>query len=210
MSDQPHYQWLDQLDKWATPLLAVLLWMFLALPLVTLPAATAALFAVMFHWMRGQQPETFALFFGTMRQRWLKATLAAVLDLLLAGLLIVNLLIFQLMDLAQWMAVLSLSVSLFAAVLLVVVNVYVWPLLAVWDVPLRRIIEFAVQLVFMRPLWSIATTIATLSPFLMVAVLPAALTLFIVIPIAAYMACRGTWYLAQPYLSADDIAQFAG
>ena len=90
--------WLDQLDKWLTPVMANLLWAALSLPLITLPAATAALFATMFYWMYGKQPEMFSQFLVTMRRCWLRSSLVVVLDLLVCGLIVVNLLIFQMMS----------------------------------------------------------------------------------------------------------------
>ena len=94
-SQSANAHWLDQLDKWLTPVMANLLWAALSLPLITLPAATAALFATMFYWMYGKQPEMFSLFLGTIRRLWLKSTLVVTLDLLVGGLVIANLLIFQ-------------------------------------------------------------------------------------------------------------------
>ena len=200
--------WLDQLDKWLTPVMANLLWVALSLPLITLPAATAALFATMFYWMYGKQPEMFSQFFVTMRRCWLRSSLVVVLDLLVCGLIVVNLLIFQMMDMTHVLAFLSRSATVFVGLLLVLVNVYVWPLLAVWDVPLRQILSFALQLVFAHPLWSIGVALATLVPPIIASVLllPAAVMLFGGVSCSAYIACWGTWQVARRYLSAGDLS----
>jgi uncharacterized membrane protein YesL len=158
---------------------ANLLWVALSLPYYT-AAATAALFATMFYWMYGKQPEMFSLFFRTMRRCWLRSSLVVVLDLLVGGLIVVNLLIFQLMDMTHVLAFLSRSATVFVGLLLVLVNVYVWPLLTVWDVPLHQVLSFALQLVFAHPVWSIGVALAMLAPPIIASVLllPAAVLLF--------------------------------
>ena len=63
-----------------TVVLANLLWSVFAVLIVTLPAATAGLFAVLAPLVRGQDAEIFATFFGTMRRQWLKSTLIMAAD----------------------------------------------------------------------------------------------------------------------------------
>src|SRR5947207_2826244 len=103
---------LEQAEKWANFVLANLLWSVFALPIITLPAATAGLFTVMSQRVRGQQTELFQEFFGAMRRLWRKATIIALLNLLLAGLLFINLSIFRLMNTLDLMAFLSRSVTI--------------------------------------------------------------------------------------------------
>jgi uncharacterized membrane protein YesL len=195
------------LDEWLTPVMANLLWVALSIPLITLPMATAALFATMFYWTRGKRPEAFNVFLDTMRRCWLKSTLVALLDLIVGGLVVVNLSIFQMMDMTQALAFISRSVTLFIGVLLVLVNVYVWPLLAVWDVPLRRLLEFALQLVFAHPLWSLGIAAAALLRLVVASViLPAAALLLGGVAFTAYVACKGAWFIAQQYLSMEDLS----
>ena len=57
-------------DKITTVVLANLLWFIFAVLIVTLPAATAGLFAVLVPLVRGRDVEIFATFFGTMRRQW--------------------------------------------------------------------------------------------------------------------------------------------
>ncbi|MEO8393584.1 MAG: DUF624 domain-containing protein [Chloroflexota bacterium] len=53
----------DLLDKAGTFVLANLFWVLLSIPIVTLPIATAGLFATMSFWVRGKSPEVFRNFF---------------------------------------------------------------------------------------------------------------------------------------------------
>src|SRR5258708_36467537 len=100
------------LEKWASFVLANLLWSIFVIPVVTIPAATAGLFSVMSKRVRGQQHELFAEFFGSMRRLWLKATIGAVGDLLLGGLLGANLCIFPMMSANDVVGIMSRSGTL--------------------------------------------------------------------------------------------------
>jgi hypothetical protein len=87
-----------QIDKWVSLMMMNLLWVVFALPLITLPAGTAALFTVLSLRVRGKQPELFQEFFGALRRHWLTATLLGLANLLLVGLLLVNVSIFPIMN----------------------------------------------------------------------------------------------------------------
>src|SRR5258708_35686948 len=132
---------LAALEKWASFVLANLLWSIFVIPVVTIPAATAGLFSVMSKRVRGQQHELFAEFFGSMRRLWLKATIVALVDLLLGGLLVVNLSIFPMMSANDVLGIISRSVTLFVGLLAVLVNLYVWSLMVMIEQPLRQRFE---------------------------------------------------------------------
>src|SRR5215831_5055006 len=89
----------DILDWLSAFALANLLWIFLSLPVVTMPAATAGLFAATSPWARGKPGELFRDFSDGMRQCWRKSTLIVLGDLLLSSLVLINLSIFRLMGL---------------------------------------------------------------------------------------------------------------
>jgi uncharacterized membrane protein YesL len=77
---------METLQAYANFTLANLLWLLLALPVITLPAATAGLAAVMSEWTRNPQPsrpEALPVFFAAFRKQFLRATLLAVTNLLL-------------------------------------------------------------------------------------------------------------------------------
>jgi uncharacterized membrane protein YesL len=169
------------LDKAGTFVLANLLFVLLAIPLVTIPAATAGLFATMTKWARGQQPEVFRDFFAGMRRHWRSATLIGVIDLLIGGLIVLNLSIFRLMNLSQIVVVLSQSATLFLALTAICANLYLFPLLVMFeDVPLRRLIETSVKLVFAFPLWSLVLLALVALPVLLnLFVLPAAILVLV-------------------------------
>ena len=78
------------IEGWATFIFSNLIWALLSLPLVTLPAATAGLFAYMSGRARGVPGELFSVFLGAMRRLWLKATLLVGLDVALGALIVLN------------------------------------------------------------------------------------------------------------------------
>ena len=72
------------LDRILTVMLANVLWFVFAVLIITLPAATAGLFAVMAPLARNRDAEIFATFFGTMRRQWLKSTVIFLADVVTA------------------------------------------------------------------------------------------------------------------------------
>ena len=68
MAENQPRGWADILDKATTFILVNMLWMVLAALIITLPLATAGLFATLTPWVRGQTSEPFRDFFGAMRR----------------------------------------------------------------------------------------------------------------------------------------------
>ena len=134
---------LARLENWASFVLANLLWSMFLIPVITIPAATAGLFSVMSKRVRGQQHELFQEFFGAMRRLWQKATVVALVDLLLGGLLVINLSIFPMMSATDVLGIISRSVTLFVGLMAVLVNVYLWSLMVVFERPLKQLFELS-------------------------------------------------------------------
>lgn len=128
---------LEQIDYWASFIMVNLLWVFCSLPLVTLPAATAGLFAVMARLSQGEAPNVYSTFFEAMRTHWKASTGLVLLNVGVFALICVNLSIFPMMSSFHPIAILSRSVTLFVALLLIMVNGYAWPLLVTREHALR-------------------------------------------------------------------------
>src|SRR5258707_5405867 len=169
----------EQADRWAAFVLANMLWCLFALPVITIPAATAGLFAAMSPGTRSQPSKMFAAFFGMMRRVWLKATVIGLLDVLAAGLIVGNLSIFRVMATLDLIGFLARSVTLFVGLALLLINLYVWPLMAVADMPVRQLIETSALLVFAHPVRAIGVLIAASLPVAISLVLPRAVWLFV-------------------------------
>jgi uncharacterized membrane protein YesL len=197
----------DFLDKAVSFIMANLLWVLLSIPLVTLPAATAGLFATMSLWARGEPTEVFQDFFSGVRQHWRKASIIVVLDLLLGGLVILNFFLFRLMNIPPPITLLFQSVTLFVAVTLIMVNLYLWPLMVTFgDFSLRRLVDTSLRLVFIHPLWSLVMLVLALLPFALSMLLPVAVlvlasfsTFALIVSWAALRVIRR--YLPEPKVS---------
>jgi uncharacterized membrane protein YesL len=181
-------------------MVANLLWVVFSLPLVTMPAATAALFSVMLDMVRGRSPEPLADFLGGLRRYWFKSTLLALLNLAVAALIVTNLLIFGRMDLGRLPTLLSLGATLLALILLLMVNFYAWPLLTLLDLPLPRLLEKSLKLALAHPAWTLLMTIAAVSPLLLSLLLPRAFLLFLSFATATLITTSAAWRIIQRYL----------
>ena len=192
----------EHVEHYSSFVLANLLWALVSIPLVTLPAATAGLFAVMSARVQGKQGDLFATFFGAARRCWLKATLLMGLNLLGGGLVAVNLSIFPLMDLnADPLAFVARSVTLFAALALLLVNLYVWPLLALLDdLSLKALLDNAVRLVFAHPLWSLLLLLAVVAIVAFSLLLPRGVLALATASACAWVMSWGAWRVIRQHL----------
>jgi uncharacterized membrane protein YesL len=197
---------LEQVDKWGVFVLVNLLWVVLSIPLITMPAATAGLFAVMTRWSRGENPELFQTFFSAMRRYAVKATLLMALNLAAGGLIVLNLTILPFMSGSDPIAFLARSVTLFAGIMLILVNFYVWALLVQIDMPLQQLITVSIRFVFMYPVWTLGILLAAVLPILISWILPQAVFLLVTVSAIAWIICRGTWHVIRQHLVTDPNA----
>jgi uncharacterized membrane protein YesL len=198
--------WRDNLDTWANPVFANMLWVLLSIPILTMPLALVGLLAVMFHWIDDRRTQVLSIFFGTIRRVWIKAYILFALDLVGGGFIYLNTLIFTQMELTNILALLSLSATLFTMIVFVAFNIPAWVMVATWDAPLNRILPFCIRLVFAQPFWTILLGIVFVLPFAITLLwmLPTALFITVIGAIAAYIACRGTVFLVQKYIPRDE------
>ena len=183
-----------------TFVMANLLWVVASIPVVTMPAATAGLFAVFVPWVRGQSVEPLAAFFGGMRRHWRKATVVALIDLAIGAFVTLNLLILRQMGLGQILALLSLSLTVTMAVLALGVNVYAWPLLILQDLPVRNLLQNALKLALVHPGWTILVLAAAAVPLLLSLFLPQAVFLTLSFSTSALITTWGAWRVIRRYL----------
>lgn len=189
----------ERIDKITTFLVVNLLWAIFAAPIITLPAATAGLFAALIPWIRGKYSEPFKDFFGGMRRYWWKSTLIGLIDLALAGLIVLDLTILNAMEITSILTLLSRNVAFFVAALATAANVYIWPLLVTLDLSLHNLIKVALRLVLLEPLWSIFATILTLTPLLLALFLPRIAAILLAFSGSALLASWGAWHVFEKY-----------
>lgn len=195
---QDYQEVLEHFRAWAAFILANLLWIFASLPLVTLPAATAGLVAVMSEWADGSRPEPFRVFFWGFRERGLRATLVVLVDLLIAAPLGFNLLV-TLQATSDPLMIVARALTLAALVALAALNVYLWPLLIGLELPLPRLWRTAVRLLFLHP-WPALLSLAACGLVTSVSLfLPKAMMLLFSASAVAFSICYGTRRVLHRY-----------
>jgi uncharacterized membrane protein YesL len=190
----------EQAEKWASFVLANLLWVLFAVFVITLPAATAGTFATISEQTRGKEVHFFEVFFGTMRRLWLKATAVGLLNLLLGGLIVTNLWIFGRMGTLDVMAFVARSVTLFVGLALLLTNLYIWPLMVLSDLPLRELVETSYKLMFAHPLRSLGVLIVAVIPVIVSFLLPRAAFLLVTVSSCIWIINWGTWPIIRQHI----------
>ena len=195
-------------DRVGTFILANLLWVLLSLPIITIPLATAGLFATLAPWGRGKPSEVFRDFFGGIKDHWRNALLIGLIDVLVGGLIAVNFSIFRVMDMSQPIALVSQSINLFATLALVMVNLYAWPLLVTLELSIRDLLETAVKLVFAHPLPSFGMALGTAAILLVSStLLPQMFLLLGSVSACALFISWGTWRVMRVHIAEAERAR---
>ncbi len=197
----------EQAEKWGAFILANILWAILSIPLITMPAATAGLFNYMSARVRGLQPDFFRVFFEGIRLHWRKATVIGLIDVLVGGLIVLNTSIFPYMDVqSDPIAFLSRSVTIFAALALLLINLYAWSLMVLLQsLTIRQILVNAAVLVVTHPLWSIVVLIASALPVVISLFLPRGIFVIVTASACALITCMGTWRVIRQHLTPTQL-----
>lgn len=185
----------------STFVLANLLWTVSSMFVVTIPAATAGLFAIFVPWIRGQSVEPLAAFFGGMRQHWRKATAVGLINLAIGVFVTLNLLILRQMGIEQILAALSLSLTVLVALLTLAVNVYAWPLLILQDLPLRNVLQNALKVALAHLGWTVLVMATAVVPLVLSLFLPQAVFLTVSFSSSALITTWGAWRVIRRYLN---------
>ena len=193
-------------DRIASLVIANLLWTFCAMLILPLPAATAALFATIAPLARGRDKEFFSTFFSTMRRQWLKSTVLVLVDVALGGLVLVNLQALETMPLPELLVWFLRSLTLLIGLTLVMTNLYLWPLLVLFDLPLRRLLVVSIQLTLAHPLRSLLTLVLGAAPLLLGLFLPLWLLAVGLVSVSVLAINWGSWKVISMRASAEELA----
>ena len=203
------FDWMELAQTASTFVLLNMLWLFCSLLIITMPAATAALFATIAPWGRGQSPsEPLANFFVAMKQYGLRATAVFLLNLLIAGAIILNLLILRQMGIGQIIATMALIVTVLVALVLVLANIYLWPLLVTLDSSLPDLLKNALKLALAHPIWGVFVAGTAVIPLLVSLLLPQAFFIAITFAATALIIYAGAWRVIRRYLDEKEIQNF--
>lgn len=194
------------LDRIATSIMANLIWLGLAVLVIPLPAATAGLFAVLAPWVRGRDTEFFATFFGAMRRYWLKSSLIFLADAILGVVLVVNFQALNLMNLDSALLWTLRSVNIFVTVTVLMLNIYIWPLLVLFDLPLRRLINVSWRMALAHALWSFLILVIASIPLLLGIVIPIAFIVLALFSLVVLIISWGAWRIIRQYATPEELA----
>lgn len=150
----------EKLTKIANLLLLSLLWVIFSLPIVTLGAATSALYASVYHCLIGERTALFKTFLRTFKHSFSQATVAWLFYVTIVGIFILNwFLIQQRLD-ASWL-------NQFSQVFLLILSIGLLPVLFLmlayisrFRDPLKKIFLNCVMLLllnFTKYLWLLIT-----------------------------------------------------
>lgn len=196
----------DEIHVWSGPILANMLWVLLSIFLITMPLALVGLIGFIYRWMTDRDTRVFAIFFGTIRQTWIKCYLLFALDIAVGALIYFNFLMFQIMDMTDVLAFLSRSLTVMVLAFLVLFNVHAWVLIAIWDAPFKHIMDFTLRLIFAQPIWSLLFSMAIIFFVVLTLNMPAMVLVMVTGAIAAYIASWGTQFLVRKYLTEEQFS----
>jgi uncharacterized membrane protein YesL len=197
------------LDRIMTVILANVLWFVFAVPVITLPAATAGLFATLAPLVRNRDTELFATFFGAMRRLWLKSAIIFAADVALGVVIAINFQILNVMDPPSLIFWLFRSIYVFLVLAALMTNLYLWPLLVMLDLPLRPLVTVAAKLALTHPLWSLLTLGLALSPLVLAVFVPLALSVVIVFSITGLIVNWSAWRVIREHVTPEELARIS-
>lgn len=144
-----------------------LLWLVTSLPLFTIGASTSALYAFTLDAVQDAEGKVWSSFFSAFRRCFKKATVLWLLQVLLGAFLAVDLY-------AAWhlylnngiLALLPFSLALCGGLVFLCTTLYLYPILATYDFPVRKIIADS----FVMAVGNLHVTISMIVVFLLAAV----------------------------------------
>jgi len=208
MEHLDYQEFFTKLDRFSGFAIINVLWVIGSAFIITLPLATVGLFAVLADWVRGKNSEALARFFGGMRQYGLKASLIALVDAGIMGLLALNLHIIPQMGLPTPIHYPFLSVTLFISLMVVMANLYIWILLVTYDLTLKRLADVAIHLSMTHFSWTFCVLLMTTGVLgLGLVFIPSGISVFVLFAGCAYVVAWGAWRVIRQY--DDDLLQLS-
>jgi uncharacterized membrane protein YesL len=205
------FDWMELAQTASTFVLLNMLWLFCSLLIITMPAATAALFATIAPWGRGRSlSEPLANFFVAMKKYGLRATAVALLNLLIGGFITLNFLVIRQMGTTQIMPMLALIVTTLVTSLLLLSNIYLWPLLVTVDPSLSTLLKNALKLAVSHPFWGVLVIGTAVIPFLISLLLPQAFLITVTFAATALIIYAGAWRVIRRYLDEKELQDLRG
>jgi uncharacterized membrane protein YesL len=200
----------QHIDAYSGFVMANLLWALIALPVVTLPLATLGLMAVMSARVRGRMGNNlFAVFFHAIRTRWRPAMIIGLIDFAAGALIALN--TYSLLQMPQNpLRLISGAVTVFGALTVLSANIYAWSILALDNIPARRVIEMSLRFAFAYPLQTFAMLAASAAVIGVSLLLPRGVLVLATASGVAYIVAWGSWRVIQQHLTAEEWEEYVG
>jgi uncharacterized membrane protein YesL len=116
------------------------------------------------------------------------------------GIVLLNGSIIARMGYSYPMTILSCSITLFAGLFALLVNIYLWPLLVMFDLPLRDLFSTAASLVFENTAWSLVVLCLSMAVLVASIVLPGMALITFTFSACAYVVTWGAWQRMKQYV----------
>jgi len=194
-------------DRAATFIMANLFWFMFAAPIITLPMATAGLFAALAPWVRGQDVEFFGAFFGNMRRQWFKSTVLTLFDVLIGGWLFLNFQIINDMPIPEPMKWGIRGINISIALIVLMMNMYMWTLMVTMNLPLRRLFNVGWRFALGHPFWSILIVLLSFVPITLGQFAPIWLNVMATASSTALIINWGAWRIIKKYATPEELAE---
>lgn len=150
-------------------LLVNVLWILCSLPIVTMGAATSAMYSVLFAYRRKETDSVFRPFFHAFKKAFAQSTICWLILLGLAIALCYDVLL--LINGAENQLFLCIPVII-VGLLVIVTGIYIFPQIALFDNKLAPMVKNCFLLFILNPLPSIAIACLTLLPWILLLFLP--------------------------------------
>lgn len=161
----PENKFWNFIGKLVDMLLMSLLWFFCSLPVITAGAATAAFYRFTLHQAEDTEGNVLSGFFRAFAQNFKKATLCWLLEIALLLFLLADIWICLRMG-DVWYARAGMFSLASITLMVLLVQVYVFPLIAVFDFPVKKVLRDS----FIMAMGNLPVTITVLVLFALAAV----------------------------------------
>lgn len=198
------------IDAYSGFVMANLLWAVVGMFIITLPIATVGLFAVMSERVRGRQPETVYTFVTAVRERWRTATIIGLLDAAVFAFLLLNINILAQMPAGNPMQIVSGAVTLCTGLIVLSMNAYIWPLLALETLSPRRVLQLSFSYALAYPLQTFAMLAVAAAVIAGSLLLPRAVLVLATASAVAYILAWGSWRVIRRHLTPEEYREYAG
>jgi uncharacterized membrane protein YesL len=118
-----------------------------------------------------------------------------------------NFRVLNLMDQQNILVWMARSAQIFVILSVLMTNVYVWPLLELFDLPLRRLVMVSMRLALAHPFWTLLVVALAALPLFAGLVLPGVVVVLTVGSATALVINWGAWRIIKLHATPEELAE---